>query len=342
VTTGTPVVVREGVSTDTTTGVAHFAIAPDSTLTYVPGGSSTIDRQIVWADGKGATTPIALPPGLYNDLRISPDGSRIAVLVGSSGSGDISIYDTHSTAFSRFTFDQTNATPIWSSDSKSLYYVSIKATGDKTTVLKRPIDGSREAVSLGTVPSRAYLDAVDATEKTAYLSSYEPQSAANVDVLALSLVDGTSTPMVAGRNNQNSSAVSPDGRWLAYQSDEGGHPEIYVRDLKGAGGRSQVSTAGGEEPHWSADGRQIFYRNDTQFMVASVVPGPEFRSNPPMLVFEGIYNLRSDTGVSYDIDRTTGRFAMLRQVGQLAGAPAARVRVLMNWIDQLQKGGSAR
>jgi len=132
--------------------------------------------------------------------------------------------------------------------------------------------------------------------------------------------------------------VSPDGKWLAYQSDEGTRPEIYVRDLTGSGGRRQVSTTGGEEPHWSRNGDEIYYRNDTRFMVATVTTRTEFRSNPPQLLFEGVYNLRSDTGMSYDVDRITGRFAMLRPAGQTADAPAPRVRVVVNWIDEVRRG----
>jgi hypothetical protein len=111
-----------------------------------------------------------------------------------------------------------------------------------------------------------------------------------------------------------------------------------VRDLTGAGGRWQVSTTGGEEPHWSIDGKEIFYRNDTRFMTATVTTSPEFRSNPPAVLFDGVYNLRSETGITYDIDPKTGRFLMLRPAGQAAGAPVARVRVVMNWLDEMRRG----
>ncbi|HEX5215102.1 MAG TPA: protein kinase [Vicinamibacterales bacterium] len=333
VTTGAAVPVLQGVATDTTTGVAHVSVAGDGTLAYIPGGSSTADRQIVWSDRKGTISPIALPPGLYNDIRVSPDGARIAVLVGSSGAGDVWIYDTHSTAFTRLTFDQKNASPVWSGDGRWIYYASIKSTGDETTVRRRPVDGSREPESLGVVKTRGFLDAVDPSGKMAYLTEYALRQTSYVDIGQLPLAGGPHTLLIGGQGSQSASSISPDGRWLAYQSDEGSRFEIYVRDLSGAGGRSPVSTTGGEEPRWSADGREIFYRNDTRFMVAAVTTKPEFRSNPPQVLFEGIYNLRSDTGMTYDVDSKTGRFAMLRPAGQAAGAAAARVRVVMNWIE---------
>ena len=335
-TTGPAVAVLQSVSTDTTTGAAHAAFAADGTASYIPGGSSTIDRQLYWVDRTGAPALIPLRPGLYNDVRISPDGNWIAVLVGASGSGDIWIFDTRSTAFTPITFDRTNATPVWSRDSRSLYYASVKPTGDETTIVRRLIDGSGQAVELGKVPTRAYLEAIDADAKTAYLTKYEERAAANVDVAALPLNGGSVTVLAGGPANQYGSAISPDGRWLAYQSDEGSRAEIFVRDLTGAGGRWPVSTTGGEEPHWSADGTEIFYRNDTQFWSAKVTTRPEFRANPPAMLFDGVYNLRSDTGMTYDIDRKTGRFAMLRPSGQTPGA-RSQVRVMLNWLDSLRR-----
>jgi serine/threonine protein kinase/dipeptidyl aminopeptidase/acylaminoacyl peptidase len=339
VTTGQAVPVLQGVATDTTTGAAHVAFGADGTVVYVPGGTSTIDRQIFWLDKKGVPSLLPLRPGLYNDIRISPDGSRIAVLVGSSGSGDVWIYDTRSTAFTPFTFDQRNATPVWSRDSKSLYYASLETTGAVTTILKRPIDGSRNPEAFGKVPTRGYLDAIDATEKTAFLDQYAFRSAANVDAAMLPLGADKSTILAGGQGNQYGAAISPDGRWVAYSSDEAQRLEVYVRDLRGTGGRWPVSTTGGEEPHWSADGTEIFYRNDTRLMSAKVTTQPEFRSNPPTVLFDGIYNLRSETGVTYDVDHKTGRFLMLRPAGQEAGAPAARVRVIVNWLDELRRAG---
>ena len=135
------------------------------------------------------------------------------------------------------------------------------------------------------------------------------------------------------RANAYASAVSPEGRRLAYQADESGRSEIWVRDLQSPGARRQVSTTGGEEPHWSSNGKELFYRNDTRLMVTAFTAGPEFRSAPPTVLLDGVYNLRSDTGMTSDIDRKTGRFVMLRPAGQKPGAPAARVRVIANWLE---------
>ncbi len=337
VTTGAAVPVLQNVASDPTTGAAHAAFGPDGTATYIVGGASTEDRQIVWADRKGTVTPIPLRSGLYNDIKVSPDGSRIAVLIGASGSGDVWIYDTHSTAFTPLTSDRANATPVWSHDGKSIYYTVIKSTGDESVLFRRRADGSGSAEPLASMKARAYLEAIDRAEKAAYLTLYEPTAAANVDAVMIPVAGGEPTVLVGGPPQQANGVLSPDGRWLAYQSDEGGRAEIYVRDLTATGGRYPISTTGGEEPRWSTTGDELFYRNDSQFMSAKITTTPAFRSNPPVVLFDGVFNLRSDTGMTYDLDRKSGRFAMLRPAGQAAGAPAARVRVMLNWLQEVRR-----
>lgn len=103
-----------------------------------------------------------------------------------------------------------------------------------------------------------------------------------------------------------------------------------------------MSTTGGEEPHWSATGDEIFYRNDAQLMSAKVTRRPDFRSHPPTVLFDGLFNLRSETGMTYDVDAKTGRFAMLRPAGHAAGAPAARVRVMLNWLEEVKRATQGR
>jgi len=108
--------------------------------------------------------------------------------------------------------------------------------------------------------------------------------------------------VVTGRALTYGGALSHDGRWLAYQSEESTRPDVFVRDLSGTGGRWQISTTGGEEPHWSADDREIFYRNDTRLMAAAVVTKPHVQVEPARRAFDGVYNLRSDTGMTTNVD----------------------------------------
>jgi hypothetical protein len=135
-------------------------------------------------------------------------------------------------------------------------------------------------------------------------------------------------------DDEYGSSVSPDGRWIAYQSDESSRPEVYVRDLAGSGARWQVSTGGGEEPRWSRDGKELFYREDTRLLAVPVETRGRFEAGAPKVVVEGIFNLRSDTGVSYDVAPSGRRFLMVRPAVD-RDRPVA-VRVVLNWRDELE------
>jgi serine/threonine-protein kinase len=142
-------------------------------------------------------------------------------------------------------------------------------------------------------------------------------------------------PLVSTQFNEFAAALSPDGRWLAYQSNESGRAEVYVRDLSGSGGRWQVSTSGGEEPHWSHDGRVLYYRNNDQFMSVAVTTHPSFEAAAPQNLFGGLFDARTVSGVSYDVAPQGNRFLMLRLADE--GAPPAQVEVVINWASELRK-----
>jgi hypothetical protein len=150
-------------------------------------------------------------------------------------------------------------------------------------------------------------------------------------------------PVVATQADECCPALSPDRRWMAYQSDETSRLEIYVRAASGQGGRWQISTSGGEEAHWSGDGHELYFWADTQLMVARVDPGATFQFSLPQVLFEGRYHLRSDSGLSFDVDPKVPRFLTL-QLGH--DSPSiGTIRVIVNWVAelrQLMRGGPGR
>ena len=334
---GQPFAVLTGVAGDKTTGAVHFSVADDGTLAYVPGSVTTGIRTLVWVDKAGNQTPVNIPRGQLNDPRISPDGSKVALLQGSSGSGDVWIYEFARSTFTRFTFTTTNATPIWSADSKNIYYVSIApvGAGDETTVFRRPADGSREAETILTVKGRKYLKAILPDGETALLDSQLQTITGSIMKIALK-PDAQATPVVDNPQFNNfAAAVSSDGRWLAYQSNESGRPEIYVRDFAGGGGRWQISTSGGQEPHWAPDGRELYYRNSGYLIVVPIETQPTFQAGTPKNLFGEIYDLRSNTGETYDVDPRGGRFLLIRPPKEEVSS--AQVRMVLNWSSELQR-----
>ncbi len=120
----------------------------------------------MWVDSPERWKSTQLHAGPYQEVRISPDGTRAALLGGSSGNGDVWIYEFARGTFNRLTFTGTNAAPVWSPDGSSVYYSSFSTVGTESTLLKKPADGSREAVVLAKVSSRAYIAWVDPTETT--------------------------------------------------------------------------------------------------------------------------------------------------------------------------------
>ena len=330
---GKPVPVLQGVAGDKTTGAVHFAIANDGTLAYVPGSATSSLRRPVWVDRSGNSQAVNLPGGQYNDPRLSPDGSRVALLQGSSGSGDVWVYDFGRATFTRLTFTTTNASPIWSSDGKSIYYVSIDQAGNKTTIFRKPADGSREAEAVATINTPAYVKAVERDGGAALCDSGRQTGQGDI-IRAPLKQDAQTTPIINTQFNEYAAALSADGRWLAYQSNESGRPEVYVRDMAGSGGRWQISTAGGEEPRWSPDGRELYYRNNGLFMSVAVDTRSTFkraRRRP----YSTAFTICALTLVSYDVDPKGNRFFMIRLAED--DSSGAQVRIVLNWFDELRR-----
>ena len=333
-TRGTPQTVLQGVAGDALTGMLHFSIAADGTLVYVPGdpGIST-RRRLAWADRAGNFQPLNFAPAQYNDVRISPDGSRVALVIGSSGTGDVWVCDLARATTTRLTFNVSHASPVWSADGKSVYYTEISTAGDLTTLFRKPADGSREAEILASIKDTAYVKAIRADGPTAIFDHEINTSRADIIELALT-PNAQQVPLVNTQFNEYAAALSPDGRWLAYQSNEIGRPEIYVKDLL-SGARIPISTDGGEEPRWSPNGRELYYRKSNSFMSVPVAPGPALHAGTPKELFQDVYDLRSTSGVTYDVDPKSGRFLMIRHSDDLS-APA-QVRVVVNWFEELRR-----
>jgi serine/threonine-protein kinase len=334
---GTPTVVARGVGGDVTTGAVHFAVSEDGVLVYVPDESGGgIRRRVTWVAPTGASETLALPPNAYNDLRISPDDSRMAVLVGASGSGDVWIHDFRRDTFTRLTFDGINASPIWSKDGQYVYFAAIDASGLKTSIKRRRVDGGRDAEALGTVNSRVYLRSLTSDETAIFADDFTRESdigGRRAEVALLTLTPTLKERIIVSTPGDDfESALAPNGRWFAYSSDESGRSEVYVRDLSAEGGRWQVSTTGGGEPRWSADSRTLYYRFENRMIAAAVTGTTTFGVDTPRTLFEGIYNLQSATNMTFDVEHSGRRLLMIRPDAEKSSPPTT-LRLVLNGLE---------
>ena len=131
---------------------------------------------------------------------------------------------------------------------------------------------------------------------------------------------------------------SPDGRWLAYASDESGRREIYVQPYPGHGGKYQISTEGGTEPMWNRNGRELFYRNGDKMMAADISTQAGFTAGKPRQLFESRYRMNAvgQADANYDVSSDGQRFLMLKPVEQEHAAPT-QINVVLNWTEELKR-----
>jgi hypothetical protein len=127
--------------------------------------------------------------------------------------------------------------------------------------------------------------------------------------------------------------ISPDGKWLAFSSDESGRPEIYVSPFPGPGGKIAISTEGGTEPHWSRDGRELFYRQDDRMMAVAITPGSLLTASSPRMLFEGRYQVSDTNSGGYDVG-PDGRFLMVQPT--VAEQPATEFNIVLGWFDEVK------
>ena len=326
--TGDSVPVLQGVRQQTV-GSVDYAISDNGTLVYVPSTSTGgLNRTLVWVDRQGLATPLIEDRQAYRRPRLSPDGQRVAVAVQSSLNTDIWIYDIGRGTRMRLTVEGGNASPVWTPDGTRVTFSSIR-DGPQDLYWK-PADGSGQAELLLNMNSQNNLVPTSWSPDGESLAFYDTSGARDIWTLPR---EGDASTFVATAFNERSPMFSPDGRWLAYVSDESGRDEIYVKPYPGPGGKWPISTEGGTEPQWSADGRELFYRLGDKMMVVGVQSEPAFSSGRPQLVFEGPYLTDLFATSNYDISPDGQRFLMIKEEeGQ-----QDQINVVLNWTEELKR-----
>ncbi len=330
-------VVRDVHDAGTVTGAVHFDVAENGSLVYVP--RIGVALRLTWVDRNGVEEAIPAEPRPYRHQRISPDGSRIAVEVEEAGNTDIWVGDPRRGTFTRLTIeDDVDSDPVWTSDSRSIVFSSVRGAAGLFSVAA---DGSGTARRL--IDATGGVRAFDWTADGRLL--YEELAGSEVRILPLD--DGSAPELIRLFDmpeyfNEVLPALSPDGKWLAYQSTESGQMSIYVRPFPDvAAGRWQVSSGEGFAPLWSADQSEIFYRSATTLMAVPVRTSPVFSAGTPQPLFTlADYALVGTRGIKYDV-APDGRFLLLKDDSGVSGSQE-RVVVVQNWFEELRRLAAAR
>jgi serine/threonine-protein kinase len=256
--TGPPVSIVQGVSITRNLGVAQFSFSRDGAFAYVPGGTNVGERTLLWVDRKGAPQPLPAPPRPYGVPRLSPDGQRLAV--GIQSTGGLWLYDLARGTLTRLTESRSNY-PIWTPDGKRLTFLS--AVGGTIGLSWMLADGSGAPERLTTSENGQYPGSWSPDGQV--LAFSEPDPTTGYDIWMLGLQgDRKPRPFLQTPANESGPIFSPDGRWVAYLSDETGRNEIYVRPFPGPGGKMQISTEGGTEPMWAGTDGSCFIATATR------------------------------------------------------------------------------
>ena len=282
---GTPVPLLEDIASVASNGAGQFDVSRTGTLVYLPGQAVTSERPLAWLGPSGKLTPFARP-GNYRYPQLSPDGKSLVVsnVVGGVGT-QVFLYDFQRDFFTRLTLaGGPNQRPVWAPDGKHVVYQStrgiywIRSDGAGEPV--RLLDSTGGALPFSFTPDGKRL----AYEETG------PNTGADLWTLPLDLSDpghpkpGPPEAFLRTPAAERNPAFSPDGRWIAYTSDEGGRSDVFVRPFPGPGGKWQISSAGGNAPQWSGDGKQLFFQSrvPSQIWVAEIsTKGSSFAAGPP-------------------------------------------------------------
>ena len=307
----------EDVHVNTVYGFAPLAVSASGSLVYARGAGVASENTIVRVSRAGDATPFDTTwHGDFNSFALSPDGRRLAVSARGANGLNIWIKQLDRGPFTRLTFGGTDRRPLWSPDGRSVAFIHDSA--NSSAVYVRPADGGGQDQLLVRI-DRQIQEAAWSRDPRTIVVRTDNAAAGVGDLLAVRVGgDSAPVPLVATPLTELHPAVSPDGRWLAYASNQSGFTnEVYVRPFGDAsGGRWQVSNGGGAQPVWAPNGRELFYLDgQARLMAAQVQSGPTFEVGSVTPLFDARRFIRDDFHQSYGVtpDGRSFLFAMARQ-----------------------------
>jgi serine/threonine protein kinase/Tol biopolymer transport system component len=322
---GTPEPVVEGVMTGASNGDAVFAVSNTGTLAFQPGTLRSYPRNLVWMDRSGSATDITPEVRPYANPAVSPDGKRIALTLEGS-TFDIWVYDLERATLTKVSFGGDDYFARWSPDGKMLGYSSTKSGHMQLYVKHGILQGEETMVTDGPEMKALY----DWTRDGREIIFGRQNKDTGWDVYAAAVEgDHKVRPLVVAPFEQGRARVSPDGKWLAYTSDESGRGEVFVQAMNDPSTRAQISSEGGKDPRWSHTSDELLFLSKSRLMSVKFAPGAELNPGKPVMLFEDKANW-----LGYDV-APDERLVVARDASDKD--PGTQINIVLHWFDELKQ-----
>jgi Tol biopolymer transport system component len=284
-----------------------FAVSPNGTVVLSPMSLDEGDSPLVMVEAGGKETRLDLPVHRFSDPRVSPDGTKIAVHVFEE-MRDNWIADLRRGTFMRLTFDPgEDETPYWSPDGRWVYWTASR-TSRPRVILRKAADGTGPEQEIWKGDAHIHIGGITPDGTTILVSTVRGPA---TQIVAVNVADGKERPLVTTPFTNEEPAISPDGKWLAYSSNESGRKEVYVQPYPSLQGRTQISAAGGAQPVWARKGSRLYYRGSAKIMSVDLVMKNGMEASAPKVVMDDTYeSTQSSSHTCYDVT-PDGRFLMV-------------------------------
>jgi serine/threonine-protein kinase len=320
-----PRAVLRGVATgELASAGPRFAFSRTGSLVYVPGPAGERDERLHWLDAAGQLEPVATPPAPIESVDVAPNSRQLAVTAHGDRGQDLWIGDLDRGAWSRLPADGASISPTWRPDGLAIAFAYSK-TGP-FNVFVRPADVAGAPRPLIESPWNQFPTSWSGDGRLLAFTEYHPMTGA--DIWLLDLATRARRAAVRTLFDESHARFSPDGKWLAYMSNESGRWDVFVRPADGTGARVQLSTTGGAWPCWSVDGRTLYYSVGGRTAAVAIETSPTLQASSPMLI----------PGRD-DLQLVTGRADLARVLVRQAGSGSGRreLRVVLEWFSELAR-----
>lgn len=318
--------VIDGIANNTGGTFNQFAVSENGVLVYAPGSDASPEREVVEVDRDGASKVVTPSSGAYEDLSLSPDGTRLAMTIEGQ-LWNIWTYDLARKTLARLSFANDNRDPFWTADGKGIAYTSLR--NGRWGIYEKPADGNGPERQVFRSDEWTSVNSFSSDGRTLAVSEVDPLTGSEIWLLPL---DGAGKPrsLLPNQTGDWFGQFSPDNRWIAYESNELGRSEIYVQSAAPGGGKWQISNGGGARPVWPRKDAEIFYRSGNELMAVPVQTGPGFSAGTPHALFHADY---FNSGHDYDATADGRHFFFVKSLSE-ASAPT-ELRVVLNWTQGL-------